>query len=103
MITQVHVGRFTILDGSMLFVHADRDKLYLMVGEYMRSRPVIFPAARNIACTTVPSDAYLLQVRATTARDAVALPFHERSEERRVGKAVVRTCSFRRRPNNYKK
>src|SRR3546814_5893133 len=51
MITQVHVGRLTILDGSMLFVHADRDKLYRMVGEYMRSRPVIFPAARNIDWT----------------------------------------------------
>src|SRR3546814_6421356 len=57
MITQVHVGRLTILDGSMLFVHADRDKLYRMVGEYMRSRPVIFPAARHIDWTTVPSDA----------------------------------------------
>src|SRR3546814_13443086 len=26
MITQVHVGRLTILDGSMLFVHADRSE-----------------------------------------------------------------------------
>src|SRR3546814_16764342 len=69
MITQVHVGRLTILDGSMLFVHADRDKLYRMVGEYMRSRPVIFPAARNIDWTTVPSDAYLIQVMETTDRE----------------------------------